>query len=54
MVCEIDCILVSYDNSQRFLISVNYGPWEDHVAECWKAKDQPNILFITYEELQQV
>ncbi|KAI0233196.1 Sulfotransferase 1 family member D1 [Lamellibrachia satsuma] len=32
---------------------VPYGPWSDHVISYWKHRDDSNILFITYEELQK-
>ena len=30
-----------------------YTPFLPHVLEYWKRKDEPNILFITYEEMKQ-
>jgi hypothetical protein len=37
---------------QRFLRGkLRYGSWFKHVASWWKHRDDPNVLFITYEEL---
>ncbi|VDI12301.1 Hypothetical predicted protein [Mytilus galloprovincialis] len=30
---------------------VGYAPWWQHVLEFWKIRDNPNVLFITYEDL---
>ncbi|XP_063402712.1 sulfotransferase 4A1-like [Mytilus trossulus] len=30
---------------------VGYAPWWQHVLEFWKIRDDPNVLFITYEDL---
>lgn len=29
-----------------------YGSWFDHVLEWWKHKDDPNVLFLKYEDLK--
>ena len=29
-----------------------YGFWFDHVLEWWKHKDDPNVLFLKYEDLK--
>ena len=31
-----------------------YGPWTNHVLEWWKHKDDPNVLFLKYEDLKKV
>ncbi|HEX8708688.1 MAG TPA: sulfotransferase domain-containing protein [Pyrinomonadaceae bacterium] len=37
---------------QRFLRGkLLYGSWFKHVASWWKNREDPNVLFITYEEL---
>ncbi|ESO02472.1 hypothetical protein HELRODRAFT_65652 [Helobdella robusta] len=37
---------------QNFLEgTVAYGPWIDHVTSFWEHRNDPNILFITYEDL---
>ncbi|CAG2240318.1 unnamed protein product [Mytilus edulis] len=33
---------------------VGYAPWWQHVLEFWKIRDDPNVLFITYEDLCEV
>ncbi|XP_048767572.2 estrogen sulfotransferase-like [Ostrea edulis] len=30
---------------------VPYSPWSRHVLEFWEIKDQPSILFLTYEDM---
>jgi len=32
---------------------VFYGSWFDHVLSWWKHKDDPNILFLKYEEMKK-
>jgi len=32
---------------------VLYGSWFDHVLSWWKHKDDPNILFLKYEEMKK-
>lgn len=34
-------------------ISSAFGGWLNHVLEWWKHKDQPNILFLKYEDLKK-
>lgn len=29
-----------------------FGPWSDFVASYWPWRDRPNVLFVTYEEMQ--
>ena len=36
------------------LFSAIYGPWLKHVREGWEHRNDENVLFITYEELQKV
>lgn len=31
-----------------------YGSWNSHVVGWWKHKDDPNVLFLKYEDLKQV
>ncbi|XP_074643448.1 sulfotransferase 1 family member D1-like isoform X3 [Tubulanus polymorphus] len=33
--------------------TVSYGPWRDHITDYWEARNEANILYLTYEELQQ-
>ena len=30
-----------------------YSPYFDHILGYWEARHNPNILFVTYEELNQ-
>src|SRR5262249_39679579 len=30
---------------------IRYGPWFEHVAGWWAHRNDPNVLFLTYEEL---
>ena len=32
---------------------VIYGSWFDHVLEWWKHKDDPNVLFLKYEDIRK-
>ena len=34
--------------------TVGWGKWNDHVLGWWKHKDDPNVLFLKYEDLQKV
>lgn len=31
---------------------VEYGSWFDHVISWWEQKDNPNVFFLSYEDLQ--
>lgn len=31
-----------------------YSPWSDHVLDFWNLKDDPNVLFLTYEDMIEV
>ena len=33
---------------------VGWGNWNDHILGWWKHKDDPNVLFLKYEDLQKV
>ena len=35
-------------------VSVMYSPWWSHVLEFWEKRNEDNILFIKYEDLQRV
>ena len=44
------CILLS-----NILLSVvAWNAWNDHVLDWWKHKDDPNVLFLKYEDLHKV
>ncbi|HTQ99843.1 MAG TPA: sulfotransferase domain-containing protein [Candidatus Acidoferrum sp.] len=30
-----------------------FGSWADFTATCWALRDQPNVLFITYEQMKR-
>ena len=34
--------------------AVAWNAWNDHVLDWWKHKDDPNVLFIKYEDLYKV
>ena len=34
--------------------SVGFDLWSDHVLSWWKHKDDPNVLFLKYEDLRKV
>ena len=36
------------------MFAVDYGLWHEHVLAWWKHKDDPNILFLRYEDLKKV
>jgi len=36
------------------LHEVVWSHWNDHVLDWWKHKDDPNVLFLKYEDLQKV
>ncbi len=36
------------------LKTVVYNLWNDHVLGWWKHKDDPNVLFVKYEDLKKV
>lgn len=47
------CELAKYDYFIIF-VSVAYSPWSDHVLDFWNLKDDPNVLFLTYEDMIEV
>jgi len=48
-VCEVA-------NYNYFIIyvSVAYSPWSDHVLDFWNLREDPNVLFLTYEDMIEV
>ena len=36
------------------LLVVAFGRWNDHVLDWWKHEDDPNVLFLKYEDLKKV
>ncbi|GFN75588.1 sulfotransferase [Plakobranchus ocellatus] len=44
----------SFEDYCRLFVTdqVAYGPWWKHVTEAWKRKDDENMLFLFYEDLQ--
>ena len=37
-----------------FNVAVPYDLWNDHILGWWKHKDDPNVLFLKYEDLHKV
>ena len=35
-------------------VSVETGPWQDHVGSFWDHRHDKNVLFLRYEDLHQV
>ena len=35
-------------------VSVAYSPWSDHVLGFWNLREDPNVLFLTYEDMIEV
>ena len=33
---------------------VSFGSWWDHVPEWWAQRDEPNVLFLKYEDMQKI
>ena len=33
--------------------TVSFGSWWDHVPEWWAHKDEPNVLFLKYEDMKK-
>jgi hypothetical protein len=45
----------SQNNNANFFFTIgNYAPYWSHVREFWKRRHQPNILFITFEDMKKV
>ena len=36
------------------LCVAGFNFWNDHVLDCWKHRDDPNVLFVKYEDLHKV
>ena len=36
------------------VLLVNSGSWFDHVLSWWEHRDDPNILFVKYEDMKKV
>ncbi|XP_020629656.1 sulfotransferase 1C4-like, partial [Orbicella faveolata] len=36
------------------ILKIIWNFWNDHVLDWWKHKDDPNVLFLKYEDLQKV
>ena len=32
---------------------VSFGSWWDHVPEWWAQRDEPNVLFLKYEDIKK-
>ena len=50
-------LMWTFDNGSElisFLPAVVWSHWNDHVLDWWKHKDDPNVLFLKYEDLQKV
>ena len=44
---HFDCIFHPY-------FAVAYNLWSDHVLGWWKQRDNPNVLFLKYEDMKKV
>ena len=47
-------ILVLNEIFSSMLQSVGFNHWNDHVLGWWEQKDDPNILFLKYEDMHKV
>ena len=50
------CITLYYLGSEAIFLfhAVSWNVWNDHVLGWWKHKDDRNVLFLKYEDLQKV
>lgn len=48
--------IYEFANDDYFIIfvSVSYSPWSDHVLDFWNLREDPNILFLMYEDMIEV
>ncbi len=49
-------LMPSKDKWLRNFLSPDHafsGSWGEHLASCWQARQRPNVLFLTYEEMQR-
>lgn len=54
MITEVNFLGTFRDFSKLFRAdAVPYSPFYSHVQEYWEARKNPNILFISYEDLQK-
>ena len=37
-----------------YMLIVGYGPWWKHYIGFWERRNEPHVLFLTYEDLQKV
>ena len=46
---------LSWDEFVEYFLrgTVTFGSWWDHVPEWWTHRDEPNVLFLKYEELKK-
>ena len=50
-------ILFNLEKSLMFIFlsfAVGWNHWNDHVLGWWNHKDDPNVLFLKYEDLKKV
>jgi len=50
---------LTYINESALLIytfsfSVGFGPYWNHVLDYWNNRNQPNMLFVKYEDMKKV
>jgi hypothetical protein len=50
---ELDWLPIDFDLYFDRFMSSGDRSWFQHVSDWWDLRDQPNVLFLTYEELQK-
>ncbi len=46
-------LMPSVENWVQYFLSPNFSdPWAEHLASYWTVRNEPNVLFLTYEEMK--